>query len=166
MSQSLRKKAIFLSEESERWIVVTTKPLGVVDDKADKSVKWTESVNASIQTLKHILASSLPELTTTEWAIIFNIIKIKTEAKGIVENHTQFLAFEKYDISEDILAFNYLLDSKQQCDDAKLLALKMHNINKVEQLAILYFVQVFLLNDWTGCEVAEIVEQIKKELYS
>lgn len=166
MGQSSRKKAIFLSEESERWIVVTTKPLGIVDDKANQSIKWTESVNASIQNLKNILASSLPELTTTDWAIIFNILKIKTEAKGIVENRTQFLAFEKYDISEDILTFNYLLNSKQQCDDAKSLALKMRNMNKVEQLAILYFVQVFLLNDWIGCEVAEIVEQIKKELYS
>jgi hypothetical protein len=166
MGQSLRKKAIFLSEESERWIVVTTKPLAIVDDKADKSVKWTESINASIQTLKTILASSLPELTTAEWAIIFNIVKRKTEIKGIVENHTQFLAFEKYDISEDISAFNYLLDSKQQCEDAKLLALKMHSMNKVAQLAILYFVQVFLLNDWAGYEVIKIVEQVKKELYS
>lgn len=164
MGQSLRKKAIFLSEESERWIVVTTQPLGL--GVVNQSVKWTESINASIQNLKNILASSLPELTVTEWAIIFNIIKIKTEAKGIVENHTQFLAFEKYDISKDISAFNYLLDSKQQCEDAKLLALKMHSMNKVEQLAILYFVQVFLLNEWTGFDVVEIVERVKKELYS
>lgn len=165
MGQSLRKKAIFLSEESERWIVVTTKPLGIVNDEADQTVKWTESVNASIQNLKNILSTSLPEFSIDEWAIIFNIVKYKAQAKGIVENHTQFLAFEYYDISEDILAFNFLLNSKQQCDDAKSLALKIRNMNKVELLAILYFVQVFLLNDWDGCETAKIVEQVKKELY-
>jgi hypothetical protein len=159
MAQSSRKKAIFLSEESERWIVVTTKPLRVVNDEADQAVRWTESVNSSIQNLKNILSTFLPDFSINEWAIIFNIYKIKTEAKGIVENHTEFLAFENYDISKDILDF-------QQCDEAKSLALKIREMNKVEHLAILYFVQVFLLNNWYGCETAKIVEQVKKELYS
>jgi hypothetical protein len=164
MYQSVRKKAVYLSEESEKWIVSTTKPSALVD-KADQSIKWTESINASIQNLKKILASSLPDLTTDEWSIVFTILKGKIEA-GLVENYALNLAFEKYDISADISEFNFLLKSKQQCDDAKSLALKMHNMNKIERLAILYFVQVFLLNDWADCDVADIVEQVKKELYS
>jgi hypothetical protein len=161
MSGSLRKKAIFLSEESERWIVVTTQPYGSLDAK---SVKWTESVNASILNLKSILASALPDFTNEEWAIIFLIIKGKTKLREAIENHTNFLAFEKYDISDDILMFNFLLDAKQQCE-AKSLVQRIHTMTKVERLSILYFLQVFLLDEWVDWEVARIVEQVKQELY-
>ena len=162
MSASLRKKAIFLSEASERWIVVTTQPYGSVEAK---SVKWTESVNASIMNLKSILASALPDFTNEEWEIIFLIIKGKTKLREAVENHTNFLAFEKYDISEDILMFNFLLDAKQQCEAAKLLAQKISAMTKVEQLSILYFLQVYLLDQWVDWKVSRIVEQVKEELY-
>lgn len=165
MSQSVRKKSIFLSEESERWIVVTTQPYKSYQSSDVKSVKWTESINASILNLKSILASAFPDFTNEEWEIIFLIIKRKSKLREAVENHINFLGFERYDISEDILMFNFLLDAKQQCEAAKLLAQKIRAMTKVEQLSILYCLKVFLLDEWTGWEVARIVEQIKEELY-
>jgi hypothetical protein len=165
MSQSVRKKSIFLSEESERWIVVTTQPYESYQSSDVKSVKWTESINASILNLKSILASALPDFTNEEWSIIFSIIKRKTKLREAVENQINFLAFKKYDISEDIKDFSFLLNSKQECERANLLAQKIHSMTKVEQLSILYFLQVFLLDEWTDWEVARIVEQVKQELY-
>lgn len=137
MSQSLRKKAIFLSKKSENWIVKTVKRYGITKNQAEQEIAWTESINASIYSLVAILKSSLPDLTENEWEAIFKY-------------HQEFLDLKNCEVT-----------NSQQSD----LALKLHNMNKAQITAISYIVRVFLLNDWGNCSTLEIVEQIKKELF-
>jgi len=139
------KKAVFLSDRAAEWIQATTKK----DHPAQDGPKWSESINATFEQLRFLLKSSLPELTIDEWQIILNVYAgTYFPAHGIPCRIASDMMDNIGEISLDNVNEEY----------AKLVR-KLYAMSQLEQLAILYFVQIFWSGKWSG-EWDEIVKHI------
>lgn len=142
------KKSVFLSDYTSQWIETTTsKPLH------GEGPKWSESINATFEQFRFLLRGSLPELSMDEWTIILNVYAgCYFPAHGVPARIASDMMDNLGEISLDNLR-------KSQPDYAELVE-KVYALSQTEQLAILYFVQLFWSNNWVG-EWSEIVKQIK-----
>lgn len=145
------KKSVFLSTRTVEWIEGTTKKANF-----DEAPKWSESINATFEQFRFLLKNALPEFSTAEWEIILNVYAgCYFPAHGVPAR-----------IASD------MMDNLGEVDLEKLtefhpeyasLVRKTHAMTQVEQLAVLYFVQIFWSNNWTS-EWDEVVKTIKERL--
>ena len=143
------KKSVFLSDYTVNWIESTTsKKLNGTDIDGPK---WSESINATFEQFRFLLRTSLPELTMAEWQTILNVYAgCYFPAHGVPAR-----------IASDMMDNIGAVDLNQVEQNYADLVRKVHAFNQVEQLAILYFVQIFWSNDWKMKEWQEIVDGIK-----
>lgn len=143
------KKSVFLSTPTVDWIESTT-------INGDSNPKWSESINATFSQFRYLIAGALPELTMDEWQIILNVY-----AGSYLPAHG-FPPRIAGDIMDDVGAIS--IDSVENLMPKKAeLIRKVHAMSQLEQLAVLYFAQIFWLNKWDS-EWPEIVEAIKAKM--
>ena len=142
------KKSVFLSGYTAEWINSTTQK----DHESHDGPKWSESINATFEQFRHLLKTSLPELTVDEWTYILNVYA------GCYFPAHSVPARIASDMMDNVGAIS--LDALS--DDYGALVRKAHAMSQVEQLAILYFVQIFWSATWSG-DWGEIVSQIKSK---
>ena len=142
------KKSVFLSDYTTSWIESTTKK----NNQDDKFIKWSESINATFEQFQFLLRENLPELDIDEWKIILNVYACcYFPAHGVPARIASDMMDNVGAISIDELS-DYYAD----------LVKKVHAMNQIQQLAILYFVQIFWSNDWKcDWDWDEIVKAIK-----
>lgn len=129
------KKSVFLSDYTVNWIESTTSK-----HYHDQGPKWSESINATFDQFRYLLREELPKLDIDEWTIILNVYTgCYFPAHGVPARIAS-------DMMDNIDAIT--LDNVEH-DYAELVK-KVYAMNQVEQLAILYFVQIFWSNDWKG----------------
>lgn len=143
------KKSVFLSDVTVDWIESTTKK----DHPASDGPKWSEAINATFEQFRFLLRTSLPELSADEWQTILNVYAgCYFPAHGVPAR-----------IASDMMDNVGAVDINELSEDYAALVRKAHAMSQVEQLAVLYFVQMFLSQSWMG-SWGEIVSQIKARL--
>jgi hypothetical protein len=145
------KKSVFLSDNTAQWVTTTTG-----DIQAGENPRWSESINATFDQFRYLIANSLPELNAYEWQIILNVYA------GCYMPAHALPARIASDIMDDMGEISIDTVEKVLPEKAALIR-KVHGMNQLEQLSILYFNQIFWLNKWE-CEFDEIVAQIKKKM--
>jgi len=142
------RKVFYISERTCAWITDTTaKP--AFGEKA----RWSEAVNATIEQYRYLLRQSLPDLDMEEWTIILNVYSAcHFPAHGMPAR-----------VASDMLD-NVGAESIDDITNAayKALVSRVYSMTQLEQLAILYFVQIFWANKW-NLEWANIVSAIKSK---
>lgn len=139
------KKSVFLSTRTVEWIESTTKK-----DSHEQGAKWSESINATVDQFRFLLKTELPELEMIEWQAILNVYSgCYFPAHGIPAR-----------IASDMMDDAGAIEISELSEDYAALVRKVYAMTQVEQLAILYFVQIFWSSDWKG-EWDEIVSTIK-----
>jgi len=142
------KKMVYLSDRTCAWITDTTaKP------DFDQKPRWSEAVNETVEQFRYLLRESLPNLSMDEWTILLNIYaRCPYPAHGIPPR-----------IASDMMdSMGAALIEDVKNPDYAALVRKTHGMSQIEQLAILYFIQMFLASKW-NCEWGEIVEAIKSK---
>lgn len=129
------KKSVFLSDTTVSFINATTS--GPDDD----GPKWSNAINASIEQYRYLLASAMPELTDMEWQAILN-----TYAGCYMPAHNYPPRIAS-DMMDDMGEIN--IDNVEP--ERAALIKRIHAMSQLEQMAILYFNQIFWLNDWNHC---------------
>lgn len=144
------KKSVFLSDQTARWVGATT----TQHSDGVSGPRWSESINATCEHFRHVLCSAMPELTQDEWQILLNIYA------GSYSPAHDAPARIASDMMDNVGAI-----SIDKLDDAeyKALVIKMHKTSQVEQLAVLYFIQIFWSGDWQGYHWETIREKIMEE---
>lgn len=147
------KKSVFLSDYTVAWIDSTTSKK--LNGEELEGPKWSESINATFEQFRFLLRGALPDLDVSEWQAILNVYAgCYFPAHGVPVR-----------IASD------MMDNIGECDIANVeklipeyaaLIRKVHGMQQVEQLAILYFVQIFWSNDWKlSGEWSDVVAAIK-----
>ena len=146
------KKSVFLTTHTAFWIESSTKKANF-----EESPKWSESINTTFEQFRFLLRGALPELSMDEWTIILNVYSgcyfpaHRTPAR---------IASDMMDNLGEISLENL---EKNQPDYATLVK-KIYKLSQLEQLAILYFVQIFWLNKWTeDWDDDDVVKTIKSK---
>lgn len=140
------KKSVFLSDYTTAWIEATTSK-----HLHNQGPKWSEAINATVEQFRFLLRGSLPDLDIEEWHIILNVYAgCYFPAHGVPARIASDMMDDLGEISIENLKPDYAA-----------LVRKVYAMSQLEQLAILYFVQIFWSNDWKG-DWAEIVTAIKK----
>lgn len=143
------KKSVFLSDYTVAWIEATTSK-----HSHDQGPKWSEAINATVEQFRFLLRESLPELNIDEWTAILNVYAgCYFPAHGIPSRIASDMMDNVGEISLEKL--------EQSSPDYAVLVKKIYAMSQLEQLAVLYFVQIFWSHDWNG-EWPEIVTAIKK----
>lgn len=141
------KKAVFLSDYTANWIQSTT----TIESHA-QGPKWSESINSTFDQLRYLLKTSLPELSIDEWEIILNVYAGSYfPAHGVPAR-----------IARDMMDNVGACSIEELSHDYAKLVKKVHTFSQTQQLAILYFVQIFWVNDWSG-SFDEITKSIKEK---
>jgi hypothetical protein len=141
------KKSVFLSDYTVGWIESTTKK-----DSHDQGPKWSESLNATVEQFRHLLRTNLPELTRDEWTCLLNVYTgCYFPAHGVPAR-----------IASDMMDNVGAVDIAELSDEYAELVRKTHAMSQAQQLAILYFVQMFWASDWKG-DWDEIEKTIKEK---
>jgi len=141
------KKSVFLSDRTAEWIKDATNK-----SEFDQSVKWSESINATFDQFRFLLQSSMPDLSMEEWTIILNVYAGSYfPAHGIPAR-----------IALDMMDHVGKIDIDNLASDYADLIRKVYAMSQLEQISILYFVQIFWGNKWTG-EWCDIVSKIKSK---
>jgi len=125
------KKSVFLGDVTVNWINITT-----IDTNAEDGPKWSEGINATFEQFRYLIKTSLPELSQEEWQIILN-----TYAGSYFPAHGVPARIAS-DIMDDLGVISIDALDPELADLVK----KMHGLSQPEQLAVLYFVQIF----WSG----------------
>jgi hypothetical protein len=146
------KKSVFLSGHTVSWIESTT---SVNTKEAEEGPRWSEAINATFEQFRFLLREALPELDADEWETILNVYAgIYFPAHGVPARIASDMMDNLGEISvENVEAVN---------PGYAALVKKVHAMPQAQQLAILYFVQIFWSSDWRG-EWDEIVEEIKNK---
>jgi hypothetical protein len=139
------KKSVFLSTRTVEWIESTTKK-----DSHDQGPKWSEALNATVDQFRFLLKSELPDLTMDEWTVILNVYT------GCYFPAHSVPARIASDMMDNVGA----VDLAELSPDYAEMVKKIHALTQIQQLAILYFVQIFWSSDWKG-DWEEIVTTIK-----
>lgn len=148
------KKSVFLSDYSVEWIELTTKK--TLNNKELDGPKWSESINAAFEQLRFLLRSSLPSLSMDEWQAILNVYTgCYFPAHGVPARIAS-------DMMDNIGAVDITIVEERAPDYAALVR-KTHAMSQLEQLAILYFVQIFWSNDWKMSEWEQVVSEIQQK---
>jgi hypothetical protein len=146
------KKSVFLSDYTVKWIEYTTKKK--LNGEEIEGAKWSESINATFEQFRFLIRGSLPELTMEEWTIILNVYAgCYFPAHGVPCRIAS-------DIMDDIGEFSIEAVEKLMPEKAELIR-KVHAMSQLEQLAMLYFVQIFWSNDWPMKQWNEIEKEIR-----
>lgn len=140
------KKSVFLSTETVDWIKKTT-----ADDLTNP--KWSESINASFSQFRYLIRESVPDLSPADWRIILNIYS------GCIFPAHRLPVRIARDIMDDIGEIDI---SKMPAEYSALIR-KLHDLSQLQQMAILYFVQIFWLRKWENMEWQNIFDTIKNE---
>jgi hypothetical protein len=139
------KKSVFLSTRTAAWIESITKK-----ESHGEGPKWSEAINATFDQFRFLLKSELPELTMEEWEVILNVYTgCYFPAHGVPAR-----------IASDMMDNVGAIDLSELSAEYSEMVKKVYAFSQVQQLAILYFVQIFWSCNWKG-EWSEIVEQIK-----
>lgn len=142
------KKSVFLSDCTAEWVEFTTKK--TINDQELDGPKWSECINATFEQFRYLLRDSLPELTADEWTVILNVYAgCYFPAHGVPAR-----------IASDMMDNIGTIDINDVVDDYANLVRKVNGMSQLEQMAVLYFVQIFWLNDWKMKEWDEIVLEI------
>lgn len=140
------KKSVFLSDLTVNWIISTTQK----DYAAHDGPKWSEAINATFEQFRYLLKTSLPELTINEWTVILNVYAgCYFPAHGVPAR-----------IASDMMDNVGAISIDELAEDYAALVKKVHDMSQVEQLAILYFVQIFWSQSWSG-DWDDIASQVK-----
>lgn len=141
------KKSVFLSARTADWIKSTTQK-----DSHDQGPKWSEAINATFDQLRYLLKTELPDLSPDEWTVILNVYAgSHFPAHGVPASIAS-------DMMDDVGA----IDLQSLAPDYAELIKKVHAFSQLQQLAILYFVQIFWAADW-GSDWEEIIIAIKSK---
>lgn len=146
------KKSVFLSDQTVGWIESTTKK--TLNDQELDGPKWSEAINATFEQFRHLLRGAFPDLSMDEWQMILNVYAgCYFPSHGVPAR----IASDMMDNLGEI----DIAQVEQTMPDYAALVRKMAAIPQLQQLAILYFVQIFWSNDWKMKEWPEIVAEIK-----
>jgi hypothetical protein len=145
------KKSVFLSDYTGHWITTTT--VKKSNGEEIDGPKWSESINATFEQFRFLLRQSLPDLSMEEWQTLLNVYAGSYfPAHGVPARIAS-------DMMDNIGAVDINKVDKTYAD----LVRKIYDFNQTEQLAILYFIQIFWANDWPMKEWNEIVKEIKSK---
>ena len=148
------KKSVFLSDYTANWIETTTKK--TLNEKDLEGPKWSEAINATFEQFRFLLRESLPDLSMDEWQIILNVYAgTYFPAHGVPARIAS-------DIMDNIGEVDIANVDNLMPEYAALIR-KTHVMSQLEQLAILYFVQIFWSNVWPMKEWDQIVSDIKSK---
>lgn len=136
------KKSLYLSDLTENWITATS--------GGDEDPAWSASVNATFEQFRYLLGQALPNLSRKEWTALLNIY-----AGWRAPCYSLPIR-----IASDIMDDAGTVDISRLPDDTRALVHKMHGLSQLEQLAVLYFVQIFWSTDRCGQAWDEIVADI------
>lgn len=146
------KKSVFLANQTIDWIQSTT----TKDHASKEGPKWSESINATFEQFRYLLRISLPELDQGEWATILNVYAgTYFPAHGVPAR----IASDMMDNLGEISIESLRIQNPEYAD----LVEKVHQFDQTQQLAILYFVQIFWSQNWSG-EWEEIVKLISSKI--
>lgn len=138
------KKSVFLTDLTAQWIEATT--AGSPDSPA-----WSSAINATVEQLRYLLGQSLPDLTQEEWSALLNVYTgCHMPGHGLPAR-----------IASDIMDDAGALELSELTEERQTLVRKMHALNQTEQLAVLYFIQLFWSVDRNGQNWPGILSDIK-----
>ena len=141
------KKSIFLSTGSVEWIHLTTQKDGP---------KWSEAINSTIRQIRYLTKRSVPELTIEEWEVLIDVYK-----------DVEFPAYAPIPwIARDIMYSAGALSIESLNPEHAALVKKMDTLTDIQQLAILYVIQIYKNEEWHykgECKVIndDIIRDIK-----
>ena len=142
-----QKRSIYVQPATKDFITATT-------SAGDDGPKWSNGINTAIEQYRWLLAKSLPDLSTQDWERI-----LSTYAGSYMPAH-RLPARIASDMMDDMGEISLDAVEKSLPEKADLIK-KVYAMTQIEQMAILYFVQIFWLNDWSHCQD---FEQIKSEI--
>ena len=135
------KKSIFLSTGSVEFIQLTTQKDGP---------KWSEAINSTIRQIRYLIKYSIPELTIGEWKTLINVYKTE-----------EFPAYGlKPWIARDIMYKAGALSVEQLTTEDSALVKKMDALTDVQQLAVLYVIQIYKNSEFLAI-TEDIIHDIK-----
>jgi len=130
------KKSVFLADLTVAWIETTTQK----DHAAHDGPKWSEAINATFEQFRFLMRESLPDLSQDEWTIILNVYAgCYFPAHGVPAR-----------IASDMMDNVGAVSVEDLTPDYAALVRKVHALSQPQQLAVLYFVQIFWSANWTG----------------
>ena len=139
------KKSVFLCSHTTDWINATT----ANPDKGE-GPHWSESINATFEQMRYLLRGALPDLSQDEWQIILNTYAGSYfPAHGVPARIASDIMDSIGEVSLDNVETHY-----------RALVEKVHAMSQLEQLATLYFVQIFW-SEKRANNFDEIIESIK-----
>ena len=135
------KKSIFLSTGSVEFIQLTTQKNGP---------KWSEAINSTIRQIRYLIKYSIPELTVEEWETLIDVYKTE-----------EFPAYGLRPwIARDIMSRYGILSTELLEPKQATLVKKMDGLDDVQQLAVLYVIQIYKNSD-SKAITEDIVQKIK-----
>lgn len=137
------KKSVFLSDSAVNWAEVTTATLG-------ENPKWSEAINAAIDQLRSLIKSAMPDLTQDEWVIIAN-----TYTGCYMPAHRNPVK-----IASDVMDNLGVIDINKLDVETRGLVEKLYNMSQLEQMAVMYVVQVFLNGDSDVFDVSDLKSKL------
>lgn len=143
------KKSVFLVSSTVDWIAATTaKPLH------GENPQWSESINTIFWQFKLLLKDSLPNLNSNEWIALIKVYKdqrFPAHGVGPARKFPHFPVRTLPRIANDMMNAVGAINLESISDKSYAqLVVKMHGMTPLEQLAILYFIQIFWQSDWTA----------------
>jgi len=139
------KKSIFLANPSVEWIEATATRFDL-----GEGTKWSEAINATFEQLIFLLEDALPTLAVTEWEALLNLYKdYQFPAHGVPAQ-----------VARDLMSDGKVIDLSQLKDKEAALARKVHAYTQVQQMAILYVIQ--LLQPLPRAEIASLLNEKKR----
>lgn len=135
------KKSVFLADHTVEWIESSTSRK--INWNEPEGPKWSEAINATFEQLRFLLRESLPDLSMEEWETLLNVYSgCYFPAHGVPARIAS-------DMMDKIGAVD-IGEVETNTPDYAALIRKTHKMSQPEQLAILYFVQIFWSTDWKG----------------
>jgi hypothetical protein len=121
------KKSVFINDKTAAWIATTTTEGGAAPT-------WSESINTTFRQFSYLLKDALPEFTDAEWEFIANIYETRKAPAH------QCPARIAGDIMDSLGIIS--LDHEPNAELIK----RLHGMSQTEQMAVLYFIQIYWLN--------------------
>lgn len=138
------KKSVFLSNETAQWIRSTT----------GESPKWSESINATFAQFRALLKASIPILTKKEWGILVDVFEDIDQPAY----YGHQLGISKVIAAKMLSHAGAISIDSLPDDDFKALLIKAHKLTELEQLAVLYCIQMLPKSHYTAFNNAALLE--------
>jgi hypothetical protein len=139
------RKSVYLSTATAEWVNSTTEK-----DETGQP-KWSEALNASVASLRHILKSSLPIFTASEWNDLIEAYP-DPDLRGPIR------------IAVDLMDKFGAVDVTDLTCYAQNLVRRTRMMSQAEQMAILYAIKIYRVYGLdNSIDIIETVNRIKAD---